>query len=273
MRPLYQFAAGESLVHRLDPRTKLIFVVLYMVAAFIFPYPWWMFVAVMVLMWVAAGIKPTDYSIFVVYMLPLMFTLTLIQMLIGPLPGIHVFGYEIPFLSESGWLTGIRISFRLATTGMGFILFSMTTDPFDTGMSLYKSGLNYRIAYMFAFALRFFPLLQEELFVIRSALQARAYASIGSSNPITIIKGIIASVTPLGVGALRRSQDIALAMERRGFGFPTELGTTRVIFRDIRLRPRDYFIIILSALFLIAMITLYGWGGQAWDPSIWLGKK
>jgi energy-coupling factor transport system permease protein len=272
MKPLYQFAAGDSFIHRLDPRTKLIFVILYMVAAFIFPYPWWMFVAVMVLMWIGAGIKPSDYSIFLVYMLPLVFTLTLIQMLIGPHPGIVIFGKEIPFLSQSGWLAGIRISFRLVTTGMGFILFSMTTDPFDTGMSLYKSGLSYNIAYMFAFALRFFPLLQEELFVIRSALQARAYASIGSRNPITVLKGVVSSVTPLGVGALRRSQDIALAMERRGLGFPAELGTTRVIFRDIHLKFADYFIISISTLFLISMIGLYGWAGQAWDPGVWLGR-
>lgn len=272
MRPLYQFAAGDSFIHRLDPRTKLIFVILYMVAAFIFPYPWWMFVAVMLLMWIGAGIKPSDYSIFIVYMLPLVFTLTLIQMLIGPRPGIVLMGWEIPFLSQAGWLTGIRISFRLATTGMGFILFSMTTDPFDTGMSLYKSGLRYNIAYMFAFALRFFPLLQEELFVIRSALQARAYAAVGSSNPVVIIKGMISSVTPLGVGALRRSQDIALAMERRGLGFPTELGTTRVIFRDIHLRFWDYFTIVAAGLFLISMIWAFGWGGQAWDPGVWLGR-
>ena len=246
MRPLYQFAAGDFFIHRLDPRTKLIFVLIYMVVAFIYPYPWWMFLAVIFIIWIGAGINPSDYSIFIVYMLPLVFTLTLIQMLIGSHPGIVIFGLEIPFLSQAGWLTGIRISFRLATTGMGFILFSMTTDPFDTGMALYKSGLKYNIAYMFAFALRFFPLLQEELFVILSALQARAYAAVGSSNPFVIVKGVVSSVTPLGVGALRRSQDIALAMERRGLGFPSELGTTRVIFRDISSRFMDYLVIVVS---------------------------
>jgi energy-coupling factor transport system permease protein len=264
MRPLYQFSAADSFAHRLDPRTKLVFVVCYMIAAFIFPYPWYMFLGMALLIWLLAGIKPVDYGIFVVYMLPLMVTLTGIQMLIGPPPHIMLFGREISFLSQPGWEIGIRISFRLATTGMGFILFSMTTDPFDTGLSLYRTGLSYRIAYMFAFALRFFPLLQEELFVIRSALQARAYAAVGSKNPVTILRGVTNSVVPLGVGALRRSQDIALAMERRGFGFPTELGTKRVIFRDIRLRPWDYTLMVLSILFLVAMIVLFGWGGRAW---------
>lgn len=266
MRPLYQFSAGDSFAHRLDPRTKLVFVVCYMIAAFVFPYPWWMFVGLILIIWLLAGIKPTDYAIFIVYMLPLVTVLTVMQMLVGPPPGITILGQEIPFLSQEGLELGVRISFRLATTGLGFILFAMTTDPFDTGLSLYLTGLPYRIAYMFAFALRFFPLLQEELFTIRSALQARAYASVGSSNPVIIIKGIATAVVPLGVGALRRSQDIALAMERRGFGFPTELGTTRVIFRDIRLRPKDVVIMVFSVIMLIAVIVYFGWGGKAWAP-------
>lgn len=264
MKPLYQFAAGDSFAHRLDPRAKLIFVICYMITGFVVPAPWWMFLILIVIIWIFAGIKPTDYIIFIVYMFPLMFVLTLIQALVGPEPNAVLFGKEIPFISLSGLALGIRISFRLATTGLGFILFAMTTDPFDTGLSLYLSGLPYKFAYMFAFALRFFPLLQEELFVIRSALQARAYVSIGSKNPLTVVKGVTTSVVPLGVGALRRSQDIALAMERRGFSFPTELGTKRVIFRDIRLRPWDYTIIALSIGMLIFTIVYFGWGGQAW---------
>jgi energy-coupling factor transport system permease protein len=225
-----------------------------------------MFLGIILVIWLLAGIKLTDYFIFIVYMFPLMFTLTLLQTLMGPDPNIVIFGREIGFLSEPGWNLGIRISFRLATTGIGFILFAMTTDPFDTGLSLYKNGLPYKIAYMFAFALRFFPLIQEELFVIRSALQARAYAMMTTSNPITVVKGMATAVVPLGVGALRRSQDIALAMERRGFSFPTQLGTKRVIFRDIRLRFWDYVIIVFSIAFLIIMIVAFGWGGKAWAP-------
>jgi energy-coupling factor transport system permease protein len=120
---------------------------------------------------------------------------------------------------------------------------------------------------MIAFALRFFPLLQEELFVIRSALQARAYAAVGSNNPITLVRGLGVSVIPLGVGALRRSQDIALAMERRGLSFPDQLGTERVIFRDVRLRTWDYVVIVLSLIGLTATIIFFGSDlGKIWAP-------
>jgi energy-coupling factor transport system permease protein len=265
MKMLYQFSAGQSFFHKLDPRTKLVFAVCYLISAFFFPYPWWMFLGVVILIWLLAKISIKDYAIFVIYMLPLMITLTLVQMLVGGPPGIKLFGFEIPFLSEAGYLIGSKIAFRLAVTGISFILFSMTTDPFDLGLSLYKTGLSYRVAYMIAFALRFFPLLQEELFVIRSALQARAYASIGAQNPITLVKGLGVSVVPLGVGALRRSQDIALAMERRGLGFPDQLGTTRVIFRDVRLRKWDFVVMALSIVGLILVIVFFGSSlGKIW---------
>jgi energy-coupling factor transport system permease protein len=265
MKMLYQFSAGKSFFHSLDPRSKLIFIICYMIAAFLFPYPWWMFLGVIVLIWVFAKIPLSSYWVFVLYMLPLMFTLTLIQTLSGPAPHVVLFGKELTFLSLPGLQIGTRISFRLATTGIGFILFSMTTDPFDFGLSLYHAKLPYRFSYMIAFALRFFPLLQEELFVIRSALQARAYGAIGTSNPIKMVQGLGVSVIPLGVGALRRSQDIALAMERRGLGFPDQLGTTRVIFRDVRLRFWDFVLIAIAILLLAAVIVLYGTSlGQAW---------
>jgi energy-coupling factor transport system permease protein len=227
-----------------------------------------MFVAVVIIIWLLAKIRLQDYWMFVIYMAPLMIVLVIVQMLVGPKPPyVTIFGYEISFLSQYGWMTGIRIAFRLAVTGMGFIMFSMTTDPFDFGLSLYKTGLSYRVAYMIAFALRFFPLLQEELFVIRSALQARAYAAIGSYNPFTLVKGLGVSVIPLGVGALRRSQDIALAMERRGLGFPDQLGTERVIFRDVHLRTWDFILIIISILGMIAIITIFSSElGKIWAP-------
>ena len=267
MKMLYQFSASQSFFHRLDPRAKLIFVISFMISTFIIPYPWVMFIVLIAIIWIFAKIPLSSYWIFIIYMLPLMFVLTAVQLFVGEKPPyLNLFGLMIPFLSQAGFEIGVRISFRLATTGMGFVLFSMTTDPFDFGLSLYHSGLSYRISYMIGFALRFFPLLQEELFVIRSALQARAYAAIGSSNPITMVKGLGVSVIPLGVGALRRSQDIALAMERRGLGFPDQLGTTRVVFRDVRLRKWDFVIIAISIIGLIATIVVFGSSiGRAWS--------
>jgi energy-coupling factor transport system permease protein len=138
--------------------------------------------------------------------------------------------------------------------GIAFIAFSLTTDPFDWGLSLYQAGLPYKPAFMFAFALRFFPLLQEELATIRNALRARGYRAVDTRNPVSLVLGVSVSMFPLAVGALRRSQDIAMSMELRGFSFPEATGVKRVIFRDIRIRTWDKVCIALTLLLLSIMI-------------------
>jgi energy-coupling factor transporter transmembrane protein EcfT len=252
MRLLYQFSAGESFLHRLDARTKLVLIFCMLVATFISPVPWAMpFIPVLVL-WALGRIPPWQYWAFLVLMLPLMIAITLIQALSGGPPYISV--GPIP-ISEPGLATGLVVAFRLAAMGIAFMMFSATTDPFDWGLSMYRSGVPYRVAFMFAFAMRFFPLLQEELLVIRNALAARGSDVFSLRNPFRFLRGVAMSVVPLGLGALRRSQDIALAMELRGFGYAEEAGIRRSLFRDVRLRRNDYVVGGLSVLFVVAVIA------------------
>lgn len=252
MRLLYQFSAGDSFLHRLDPRAKLVLILCLLIATFISPVPWMMPFVPVLLLWVLGRIPPWQYWAFLVLMLPLMIAISLIQALSGGPPYIPV--GPIP-ISEPGLATGLVVAFRLAAMGIAFMMFSATTDPFDWGLSMYRSGVPYRVAFMFAFAMRFFPLLQEELLVIRNALAARGSDVFSLRNPFRFLRGVAMSVVPLGLGALRRSQDIALAMELRGFGYAEEAGITRSLFRDVRLRRNDYVVGGLSVLFVVAVIA------------------
>jgi len=90
---------------------------------------------------------------------------------------------------------------------------------------------------MIAFALRFFPLLHEEMSIIRDALKARGYQGIGT---------VALTALPLGLGALRRSQKIALAMEMLGFSYAEDMAIQRTILKDIRLRRLDYIVIAVA---------------------------
>lgn len=256
MKFLYQFSAGDSFMHRLDPRTKLMLVVCFLIATFIIPHPWIMPLLIIGILWVGANVKPTEYYLFLVLMLPLMIGVTLVHLLTRPGPYFFTaFGFL--HLSIPGLESGLTIAFRLAAMGIAFMMFSMTTDPFDWGLSMYKSGLPYRIAFMFAFAMRIFPLIQEELNVIRNALAARAYDAVGTSNPAVILRGAIISAFPLIVGSLRRSQDIAMSMEMRGLSAAEELGVQRTLYRDIQLRRQDY-VVMAGALLFVAASILYG---------------
>jgi energy-coupling factor transport system permease protein len=252
MKFLYQFSAGDSFVHRLDPRAKLVFLLCFLIATFLVPQPWIMPLVIIGIIWVAARISPLEYLPFLLFLLPLIVAISLVHLLTDGPPFFDV-GLPLP-LSRDGLEARLLVGFRLAAMGIAFIMFSMTTDPFDWGMAMYLSGLSYKVAFMFAFAMRFFPLLQEELVVIRNALTARAYHAVGSRNPVTFLVGVSVSIMPLGLGALRRSQDIALAMELRGFNYAEAHGIQRTVFRDIRLRPADYAVIVVSVV-LLALVS------------------
>lgn len=257
MRPLYQFSGQDSFLHRLDPRTKLVFVVTYLLVSFLVPQPWLLFFLLILAIWALAGISPAEYYPFILLMLPIMVAITLVHVFLvegapyfwstqlGP---VHV-GASWP-----GLRMGLDLGFRLGTMGLAFTLFAMTTEPFQWGMAMYRWGLPYKVAFMFAFAIRLYPLIQEEFMVIQRALKARGSNALSSFNPLVFFPGVVTAAVPLGLGAIRRSQDIAMAMELRGLNLPEEQGRPRVLFRDVRLKGTD-LLIMAGCLLLCALLA------------------
>lgn len=226
MKLIYQFTAGNSLLHRLDPRTKIALVVATLALCFMTSSPWWVLAGAASAIWLFGRISPLRYWPFLLMMAPLVLAVFLVHR------------------SEKG----LEVGFRLAAMGVTFLGFSMTTDPFDLGIALHRSGLPYRVSFMIAFAMRFFPLLHEEMSIIRNALRARGYQGLGT---------VALTALPLGLGALRRSQKIALAMELRGFSYVEELKIQRTILRDIRMRSIDYVAIALTFLLLLFALLFH----------------
>jgi len=260
MRPLYSFAAGNSPLHHLDARTKLIMVLTYLVLALFLPQPWILFVLLILFTWVFAQISPAQYFPFLLLMAPIIIGIILVHtFLIGGAPFLFEFylGFIPIHLSLPGLDTGATLAFRLATMGLAFTIFSMTTEPFVLGMALYKWGLNYKIAFMFAFALRFFPLFQEEFIVVQNALKARGsddLANLSPLRPYNFFRGMAVTTVPMALGAVRRSQEIALSMEMRGLNLPDEEGITRTLYRQIEFRPIDKILIAICIVLLIVLI-------------------
>ncbi len=265
MRPLYAFSGQDSFLHHLDPRTKLIFVVSYLLLSFLVPQPWILFLVLIAVIWGLARISPAEYYQFLLLMLPIIVAIILVHtVLIGGPPYFWRAGTGGVFLSVSmpGFGNGLGLAFRLATMGLAFTLFGMTTEPFLWGMAMYRWGLPYKVAFMFAFAIRLYPLIQEEFLVIQRAMKARGSNALASFNPLVFFPGVVTTAVPLGLGSIRRSQEIALAMELRGLNLPDETGRPRVLFRDVRLRPIDVAIIascpvVLGVLVVLRLTT--GW--------------
>jgi len=257
MRPLYQFSGQDSFLHRLDPRTKLIFVVAYLLISFLVPQPWVLFFLLIAAIWLLAGISPAEYYPFLLLMLPIMVAITLVHTFLiegAPWFWSAAIGSVTVGASVQGLYTGLELGFRLGTMGLAFTLFAMTTEPFQWGMSMYRWGLPYKVAFMFAFAIRLYPLIQEEFIVIQRALRARGSNALSSFNPLRFFPGVVTTAVPLGLGAIRRSQDIAMAMELRGLNLPEETGRPRVLFRDVRLRPVDVAIMVACVAALAGLL-------------------
>jgi len=225
MKFIYQFTSGNSLLHRLDPRTKLILVATTLVLSFLTSSPWLVFAGAILVIQLFGRTSPLQYWPVLILMGPLVTAVFLIHR------------------SREG----LEVGFRLAAMGVTFLGFSMTTDPFDLGIALHRSGVPYRISFMIAFALRFFPLLHEEMSIIRNALRARGYQGLGT---------VALTALPLGLGALRRSQKIALAMEMRGFSYAEEMKIERTILKNIRMRGIDYAAIAAGMLMCISAAAM-----------------
>lgn len=269
MPAIYSYSAYKTWFHKLDARSKLTFVFCYLLLAFLLPTPiviagipiptpFLMFVLMIFLVWWGARISPRTYLPFLVYLAPIILGLIFAHtFLLNECPCFSENAPILQSMSIAGFLFGTAVAFRLGAMAICFLFFSYTTDPFEWGLSMYKAGIPYKGAFMFASAMRFYPLLQEEFIIIQDALKARGSDLLVKwYNPFRLIWGVVMTAIPMGLGGLRRSRNIALSMELRGFSFPEETGVQRQLFRHIQLRTADWVIIFLWIAIVVGVAVL-----------------
>lgn len=266
---IYSYSAYKTWFHGLDPRTKLTFVVSYLLLAFLLPTPvvvggvplptpFVMFVLMILVVWLGVRVSPRTYLPFLVYLMPIILGLMFAHtFLLNECPCFSETSPVLRGASIDGLLFGTAVAFRLGAMAICFLFFSYTTDPFDWGLSMYKAGIPYKGAFMFASAMRFYPMLQDEFVTIQDALKARGSDLLVKwYNPPRMMLGVLTTAIPLGLGGLRRSRNIALSMELRGFSFPEETGVERQLFRDINLRTADWAVMIFWVAFVVVVAVL-----------------
>lgn len=254
MRSLFLFSDSESFLHRVDPRPKFLLVIAILVYVLVFNEPVFMLaavVAVIVAIWVLARIPLWDYWILVALFTPLILAVGLIQAFLFHPPGSVVVATVGPLaMSDIGLLRGFSIGLRLATMGITFMMFAMTTTPRDVGLALYKSGIPFRYAYLASFGLRFLPLMQENLQTIQDARATRGDPDVGSRNPLRRIKSLPMSFFPLAANSLRQSNETAIALELRGYG----VSQNRTTVDDIDIGATDYVVTGVAVSIVVAVL-------------------
>jgi len=215
----FQFRAGRSLFHGLDPLSKLAWLLGISLLAFGAYIAWIQIVISLVVLGTAlllARISPLEVVRgtwpFIIACVSFFAIQTLT--LPGKTIAFHVFSMPI-YVESSDY--ALASALRIYTIILSSLVFVRTTDPRDLAIALVtQMRLPYRIAYAFFIALRIVPTIEEEIKVIRSAHAVRGVArqrSVGGR-----IGEMKRYAMPLLVGSLRRASTMVMSMEARAFG-------------------------------------------------------
>ncbi|TQM11696.1 energy-coupling factor transporter transmembrane component T family protein [Pseudonocardia kunmingensis] len=258
------YRPGASVLHRADPRAKMIAILVVLVSVLSttrLDVLGVMLVVVVAALHVLAGLTVRSYWKALVVTVPLMVLLTLLQAVVqeGPVAA-TVAGVE---LSQRGLLLGAGLALRLLTMGIAFYGFAATTSPSGIALAVHKAGVPYKFAYLTSFAFRFLPLIQDEARTLLTAMSVRGAADASSRNPVARGKALVRMVFPMFLGALRRSGDIALSMELRGYG----LQTRRTFVHELRMGRSDVVLVAATLALGLAMaaVRLSGFSVLPWE--------
>ncbi|UCD72731.1 MAG: energy-coupling factor transporter transmembrane protein EcfT [Candidatus Bathyarchaeota archaeon] len=147
-------------------------------------------------------------------------------------------------------LYSAAMSFRFLTLVASFSWFFLTTSPDDLGLALERSRVPYELCFAFTTAVRFVPVLADEAQTIIDAQRSRGL-ELDRGDILKRIRNYIPILIPLIVNAIRRSLELAEAMESRAFGSEAE----RTSLHVLEMRTFDYVFIILAVVLLF--VALY----------------
>ena len=260
---LGQYYPGNSLIHKLDPRTKILITLFFIVAIFLASGAvsygiLWGFVFLIILlsrlplMLVLKSIKPLWIIIALTAVLNMFFT-----------PGRELVSFWKITITYEGLVRAVFMVLRITMLIAGTFLLTYTTSPIalTDAMEILFGPLKklkvpvHEMSMMMSMALRFIPTLIEETDKIMSAQKARG-ADFETGNLIQRAKALLPLLVPLFVSAFRRADELAVAMECRCYH--GDQGRTRM--KQLEWRMRDTLALIWGALVLAGMIVLSRFG-------------
>ena len=258
---LGQFFPGDTIAHRLDPRTKLLLVVLFIVA--LFQARGWVAYGVLTLT-VAVCMTASHISARNIFkgLKPMIFILALT----GVLNIFYTGGTPILpgwIITWEGIARAIQMVLRIVLLITGTFLLTYTTSPIalTDGLELLLNPLKklrfpvHEMTIMMSMALRFIPTLIEETDKIMSAQKARG-ADFETGSLMDRAKALLPVLVPLFVSAFRRADELAVAMESRCY----HGGEGRTRMKQLIFQGRDYIALALGILLLTGIICLKKWG-------------
>ena len=278
---LGQFFPGDTLAHKLDPRTKLLVTVFYVVA--LFTAKSYIAYGVLILTLIVAvrisrvgakalfkGLKPVLFIIAFTALLNLFCT-----------PGTELCHFWIFRITIEGVRAAITMMLRITLLIMGTFLLTYTTSPIrlTDGLESLLGPLKkikvpvHELAMMMSIALRFIPTLIEETDKIMSAQKARG-ADFETGSLMQRAKALVPLLVPLFVSAFRRADELATAMECRCYHGDARLSGARLLCRArgrghrAAIRRKDAFMRNIALKLMYNGTAYHGWQVQKTVSSV-----
>ncbi|EUJ40800.1 cobalt ABC transporter permease [Brochothrix campestris FSL F6-1037] len=259
---LGRFVPGDSWLHQLDARAKLVAVMYFIVMVFFannllsYLLSFLLVFSLLVLskipfLFFIRGLRPIIFLILLTVILQLFFT-TEGQVLLqfGPLQ-----------ITDAGIINAVFIALRFMLIIFMTTLLSLTTSPISLTDGI-ESLLNplrkvkfpvHEMALMLSIALRFIPTLMDEAEKIMQAQKSRG-VEFNSGSLLARVKAIIPLLIPLFISAFKRAEDLAIAMEARGY----HGGEGRTKYRILKWEARDTLMIVLMMVYTLLLFLTRG---------------
>ncbi len=261
---LGQYFPGDTIVHRLDPRTKILVVIIFIVALFLAVD--WISYAIMFLITAMCiklssirlkslmkGLKPLVFIILLTGILNLFYTKE----------GTVLLDWWIFTVTTGGIKRAFLMVVRIMLLVCGTLLLTYTTSPLalTDGLEMLLNPLKkikvpvHEMSMMMSMALRFIPTLIEETDKIMSAQKARG-ADFSTGKLTERAKALLPLLVPLFVSSFRRADELAVAMESRCY----HGGEGRTRMKTLKMASRDWLCFLFWALVLGGMIAMNVYG-------------
>ena len=261
---LGQFFPGNSFLHKMDPRMKLILTFALIVIVFVSQgFIGFGLILLFVLMialssgialkYILRGLKPILFIVLFTFVLNVFFQTG----------GEVIFRLGFVKITDEGLRLAFFLAARLILLVICSQLLTLTTSPIalTDGLESLMRPLKkihfpaHEIAMMMSIALRFIPTLMDEANKIMKAQMARG-ADFESGNLVQRAKAMVPLLVPLFVGAFRRAEELALAMEARCY----HGGEGRTALRVLRMHSADWVTLLLFAALAAGIIVLAKFG-------------
>jgi energy-coupling factor transport system permease protein len=253
---IFNYSPGSSLIHRLDPRVKILLTVVYVFVVIFINNPLYLGIALVstLSLWLISDLSLGGYkSLIKAFLLSIIFMLILNGFFI---PGsVSIFELKLPLFglityTLNGLISSISLGFRLFTLFFMTPIVISTTKPSDLITSLRFLKLPFKLCFLGSIVIRFFPTLQQTLTQVQEAQRSRGLET-EKGNLLEKLYKTLPLIFPMVTKCIYIVNNLTWTIESRGFG----LSKNPTILNPLVFKKSDYAAIVIC-LFLIVLIPL-----------------